>query len=69
MGLKLRVLPLLTIIVSLICLTFLSYRGYQWWEKHQKRKALFRCRGFELGRALVANIEGHMLSSLVLLEH
>ncbi len=41
MSSKLRVLPLLAIIVSLICLSFLGYKGYQWWEKQQKRKALF----------------------------
>ena len=38
---KLRVLPILAIFVSLICASFLGYRGYQWWQKHQKRKALF----------------------------
>lgn len=38
---KLRVAPLLAIFVSLLCVGFLSYRGYQWWQKHQKRKALF----------------------------
>ena len=38
---KLRVLPLLAIFVSLICAGFLGYNGYQWWQKQQKRKALF----------------------------
>jgi hypothetical protein len=41
MSLKLRVLPLLAILVSGVCVTFLGYRGYHWWEKQQKRKALF----------------------------
>lgn len=27
--------------MSLVCLSFLGYRGYQWWQKHQARKALF----------------------------
>jgi len=39
--LKLRVLRGVVISVCLICAAFLSYRGYQWWEKYQKRKALF----------------------------
>jgi hypothetical protein len=39
--LKLRVLPLLAIFVSLVCIGFLGYRGYGWWQKYQKRKALF----------------------------
>jgi hypothetical protein len=39
--LKLRVLPLLALFVSLICVGFLGYRGYLWWQKHQKRQALF----------------------------
>ena len=38
---KLRIAPLLAIFVSLICAGFLGYKGYQWWQKHQKRKALF----------------------------
>jgi len=41
MRLKLKVLPLITVLVSLCCAGFLGYRGYQWWQKHQKRKALF----------------------------
>ena len=38
---KFKVLPLLAIFVSLVCIGFLGYRGYQWWLKDQKRKALF----------------------------
>ena len=38
---KFRVLPLLAIFVSLVCIGFLGYRGYGWWQKYQKRKALF----------------------------
>ena len=38
---KHRVLPLLAIFVSLVCIGFLGYRGYGWWQKYQKRKALF----------------------------
>jgi hypothetical protein len=38
---KFRVLRLLAIFVSLVCIGFLGYRGYGWWQKYQKRKALF----------------------------
>jgi hypothetical protein len=38
---KHKVLPLLAIFVSLVCVGFLGYRGYHWWQKYQKRKALF----------------------------
>ena len=39
--LKLRVLPFLAIFVLVVCAGFLGYRGYQWWQKQEKRKALF----------------------------
>jgi hypothetical protein len=41
MRLKLRVLPFLAIVIAAICISFIGYRGYYWWQKHEKRKALF----------------------------
>jgi hypothetical protein len=38
--LKLKVLPLIAVLVSFVCISFLGYRGVQWWKKHQARKAL-----------------------------
>lgn len=38
---KLRVLPSIALILSLISVAYLGYRGYHWVQKYQKRKALF----------------------------
>lgn len=38
---KLRLLRLITAAVLLICVSFLGYRSYLWWQKQQKKKELF----------------------------
>ena len=38
---KRKIYTAITTFVLLICVTFLSTRGYQWWQLQQKRKALF----------------------------
>jgi hypothetical protein len=39
--LKRKIFSVVTAIVLVVCIGFLLYRGYQWWQMQQKRKALF----------------------------
>jgi hypothetical protein len=39
--LKRKIFTGITILILLICISFLLYRGHKWWQVQQKRKALF----------------------------